>query len=236
MKTLKELLDEHHTIVSFDNGDIEILSGISETVNLEQGDILFQDHDLGDALYLVISGSIEMFTRFSENLDQTIMAVRAGGFVGAMALMDDAIRDINARAAEQTEVYKFDCGKLQSIITANDNLSSKLLRLFNAILSQRLRIVMNSLRQNLEWTIQVSGLASLDLSQLIINQVNIVIHLVNGHQLEGVIVKAEEQPSGVELFVKTSDNNLHFIPYHAIVSASLPLDVLKPNPDSSFGM
>jgi CRP-like cAMP-binding protein len=236
VKTLKELLDEHHTIASFDNGDIDILSGISKIVELEQGELLFQDQDSGDSVYLVISGSIDMFTRFNENLDQTIMTVRAGGFVGAMAMMDDEVRGINARAAEQTEVYKFDCGKLQLIIAANNSLSSKLLRLFNAILSQRLRIAMNSLRQNVEWTMQVSGLASLDISQLIVDQVNIVIHLVNGHQLAGVIVKAEEHPSGFELFVKTSDNNLHFIPYHAIVSASLPLDVMKSNPDSSFGM
>jgi CRP-like cAMP-binding protein len=236
VKTLKELLDEHHSIVTFDNGDIEILSGISEILKLEPDEILFHDNDPGDALYLVSSGSIDMFTRFNEDLAQTIMAVRTGGFVGAMALMDDEVRDINARAAEQTEVYKFDSGKLRSIITANDSLSSKLLRLFNAILSQRLRIAMNSLRQNMEWTIQVSGLASLDISQLIIDQVSVVIHLVNGHQLAGVIIKAEEHPAGFELFVKTNDNNLHFIPYHAIVSASLPLDLLKPTSDSSFGM
>jgi len=86
--------------VSFDNGDIEILSGISEIVKFEQDKILFQDQDLGDAIYLVISGSIDMFTRFNENLDQTVMAVRAGGFVGAMAIMDDEVRDISTRAAE----------------------------------------------------------------------------------------------------------------------------------------
>jgi CRP-like cAMP-binding protein len=236
VKTLKELLDEHHKIVSFDNGDIHILSRISETVELEKDELLFQEQDSGDSVCLVISGSIDMFTRSNADLDQTIMTVRAGGIVGAMAMMDDEVRGINARAAEQTEVYKFDCDRLQSIIAENDSLSSKLLRLFNVILSQRLRIVMNSLRQNVEWTMQVSGLASLDIRQLIVNQVNIAIHLVNGHQLEGVIIKAEEHPSGFELFVKTSDNNLHFIPYHAIVSASLPLDVIKSNPDSSFGM
>lgn len=236
MKTLKELLDKHQTIVSFDNGDIDILSAIYEIVALEQGELLFQEQDSGDSVYLVISGSIDMFSRFKEDLEQTIMTVRSGGFVGAMALMDDEVRSINARAVEQTEVYKFDCDKLQPIIAANDNLSSKLLRLFNVILSQRLRIAMNSLRQNVEWTMQVSGLASLDISQLIVNQVNIVIHLVNGHQLEGVIVKAEEHRSGFELFVKTDDNALHFVPYHAIVSASLPLDALKSSPDSSFGM
>jgi len=236
VKKLKELLDRHHTVVSFDNYDIEKLTGISAIVELEQGEFLFQDQDPGDSVYLVISGAIDMFARFNENLDQTIMSVRVGGFIGAMAIVGDEAREINARAAERSEVYRFEGEKLQSIISTNDTLSCKLLRLFSVILSQRLRIAMNSLKQNVEWTLQVSGLASLDISQLIVDQVNIVIHLINGQKLAGIIVKAEEHPSGFELFVKTSDNMLHFIPYHAIVSASLPASILKSNPDNSFGM
>ena len=50
VKTLKELLDEHHNIVSFDNNDIDLLSGISEIVELEQGELLFPDQDSGDSV------------------------------------------------------------------------------------------------------------------------------------------------------------------------------------------
>ena len=52
--------------MSFDNGDIDLLSGISEIVELEQGELLFLDQDSGVSVYLVISGSIDMFTRFVE--------------------------------------------------------------------------------------------------------------------------------------------------------------------------
>jgi len=83
---------------------------------------------------------------------------------------------------------------------------------------------------------QVSGLASLDVSQLIVDRVNIVIELVNGKQLEGIIMKAEKHPSGFELFVKTSEENIHFIPYHSIVSASVPLESIKATLNDSSGM
>ncbi len=235
MKELKKLLDEHHAVVSFDDGDIEMLVEIAEQVELEQGYILFREQDPGDSIYLVISGAVDLFTCFNENIDQTIMTVREGGFVGILAIIDDKIRDINARTAESTKAYRFDRDKLQSLLAEENSLGVKFFRLLNDLLGKRLRIAIDSLKQNLEWTMQVSGLASLDISQLIVDQVNIVIDLVNGKQIEGTIMKSEEKPPGFELFVKTSEGNVHFIPYHAIVSASIPLGSLKTNLNGSSG-
>jgi CRP-like cAMP-binding protein len=235
MKELKKLLDEHHAVVSFDDRDIEMLAEIAERVELEQGHILFREQDPGDSVYLLISGAVDLFTRFNENLDQTIMTVREGGFVGIMAIIDDKIRDINARTAESTKAYRFDRDKLLSLLAEEKSLGVKFFRLLNDLLGKRLRIAIDSLKQNLQWTMQVSGLASLDISQLIVDQVNIVIDLVNGKQLEGTIMKSEEHPSGFELFVKTSEGNVHFIPYHAIVSTSVPLGSLKTNLNGSSG-
>jgi CRP-like cAMP-binding protein len=236
MNELKELLDEHHAVVSFDDGDIEILAETAEQVELEPGDILFREQDPADSVYLVIFGAVNLYTCFNENIDQTIMTVRTGGFVGILAIIDDLVRDINARATEKTKVYKFDREKLQSLIAEDNNLGVKFLRLLNDLLGKRLHIAISSLRQNLEWTMQVSGLASLDVSQLIVDRVNIVIELVNGKQLEGIIMKAEKHPSGFELFVKTSEENIHFIPYHSIVSASVPLESIKATLNDSSGM
>ena len=67
-------------------------------------------------------------------------------------------------------------------------LGLKLLRLIADISSTRTRIVLNSLRQNLEWTMQVSGLASLDISQLIVDQVKIKIEMMNGKNITGTIM------------------------------------------------
>lgn len=231
MKELKELLDEHHAAASFDDEDIEMLAEIAERVEMDQGYILFRKQDHGDSVYLLISGAVDLFTSFNENIDQTIMTIRNGGFVGIMAIIDDEIYDINARTSESTKAYKFDRNKLLLLLAKKNSLGIKFFRLFNDLLGKRLRIAINSLQQNLEWTMQVSGLVSLDISQLIVDQVNIVIDLVNGKQLEGTIMKAEEHSPGFELFLKTSEGNIHFIPYHAIVSASIPL-----NFNSSSGM
>lgn len=236
MQRLKELLNTTKSIVSFNDDEIKILAGISDHDKLVHGQVLFRENDSGDSVYLVDCGAVEMYAHLGDNLEQTIMAVRSGGFVGALAMIEDEARGINARAAEDTAVYRFEGQKLQAMINQEHVLGVKLLRLINDILSKRLRIAMENLRQNLAWTTAVAGLANLDIRKLIANQVNVVIDLVNGKELNGIIMKAEEKPSGFELFVKTKDGSIHFIPYHAVVTASLPHYTIKTDPDESLSI
>lgn len=227
MEKLKQLLSEQHPLVSFDDSEIDKLIDITQHITIQEGQDLFFETDPGDSVYLLAEGAVDLFTCPKENIEQTLMTVKAGGFVGISAVVDQGARGVNARAAEATVAYKFDRNALNSLITDEGALSVKLLLLFSDLLGKRLRIAIDSLRQNLAWTLQVSGLASLDISQLIVDRVNIIIELVNGKQLSGLIMKAEEHPSGFELFLKTEDGRMHFIPYRAIVSASMPGDAIK---------
>jgi len=222
MADLKELFATHASVV-LEDSEAEVLSDISELGQYEKGEVLFEADDPGDSVYMVKSGAVNLYTIVNGDIEQTLLSVREGGFIGIMALIDDGARDINARIIEKAELYKFEKDSLSKIISDGKKLGLKLLRLIADITSTRTRIVLNSLRQNLEWTMQVSGLASLDISQLVIDQVKIKIEMMNGKNITGTIMKAEEHPQGYELFIKTSDGALHFIPYHAIASASFPL-------------
>jgi CRP-like cAMP-binding protein len=235
MPDLKELFAAHVSFV-FEDNEIETLSDIAEHVHYKKGELLFEADDPGDSVFMVGSGAVDLFTVINNDLEQTLLSVREGGFIGIVALIDDAARGINARVSERAELYKFDKERLSLIISDGGELGVKLLKIIADVTSTRTRIAVNSLRQNLEWTMQVSGLASLDISQLIVDQVNIKIDLVNGKDITGTIMKAEAHPQGYELFVKTSDGTLHFIPYHAIVSASFPLGAAGSGGSSIKGM
>ena len=222
MADLKELFATHVSLV-LEDSEVEILTAIAELGNYEKGEVLFVADDPGDSVYMVTSGAVDLYTIVNSDIEQTLLSVRKGGFIGIMALIDDGARDINARVSEKADLYKFEKDKLSHIISDGGELGLKLLRLIADIASTRTRFVLNSLRQNLEWTMQVSGLAALDISQLIVDQVRIKIEMMNGKNITGTIMKAEVHPQGYELFIKTNDGALHFIPYHAIASASFPL-------------
>jgi CRP-like cAMP-binding protein len=235
MTDLKELFATHVSLI-LEDSEVEILSAISALGHYEKGEVLFEADDPGDSVYMVRSGAVDLYTIVNSDIEQTLLSVREGGFIGVMALIDDGARDINARVSEKADLYKFEKDNLSNIISDGGKLGLKLLRLIADIASTRTRIVLNSLRQNLEWTMQVSGLAALDISQLVIDRVKIKIEMMNGKNITGTIMKAEEHPQGYELFIKTSDGVLHFIPYHSIASASFPLGDIDNNSGRIKGM
>ena len=233
MPELKQMLAVHLSMLSFDEDEITMLAEIAELVEFQEGEILFRETDPGDSIYLVATGAVDLYTCLKGGVEQNLMTVRQSGFVGALALIDDGARDVNARATEVSSIYRFDGQALNSLSAKHHGLGIKLLRFVSDLLSKRMRLMIASLKQNLEWTLQVSGLATLDISQLIIDQATIKIELINGKELFGTIIKAEERQSGFELFLATNERTVHFIPYHAIVSASLPSDAIKTNLDES---
>ena len=233
MPELKQMLAVHLSMLSFDEDEITMLAKIAELVEFQEGEILFRETDPGDSIYLVATGAVDIYTCLKGGVEQNLMTVRQSGFVGALALIDDGARDVNARATEVSSIYRFDGQALNSLSAKHHGLGIKLLRFVSDLLSKRMRLMIASLKQNLEWTLQVSGLATLDISQLIIDQATIKIELINGKELFGTIIKAEERQSGFELFLATNERTVHFIPYHAIVSASLPSDAIKTNLDES---
>ena len=235
MTDLRELFATHLS-VKFDDSEVDILAEIAQRGQYEEGHLLFKEADPGDSIFLVGSGAVDLYTIVEGTMEQTLLSVREGGFIGILALLEDASRDINARVSESAELYRFEKDKLTQLISDGGPIGLKILRMAAEIAANRTRIVLASLRQNLEWTLQVSGLAALDISQLIVDQVDIRIEMMNGKHLTGTIMKAEERPHGFEIYVKTGDGTVHFIPYHAIASASFPLDKVSGETGGIKGM
>jgi len=232
MREIQQLLSEHTIFASFNADEIQQLAAIAEKVEFAAGEGIFNEDDPGDTMYLVAFGAVDLFAYLADNIEQTILTVRAGGVVGALSLIDQGPRPINARAAEMTKAYAFQREALNTLIGTQPDLGLKIYQLLSNLLGQRLRVAIANLRQNIEWTLQVSGVATLDIRQLITDRVEISIELVNGNQITGTILKAEAHQTGFELFLTTPEGTIHFIPYHAIVSASLPKGAIKAGSDS----
>ena len=107
MSDLKELFAMHSSVV-IDDGEVEVLSEISVLEQYEEGKVLFEADDPGDSVFMVRSGAVDLYTIVNSDIEQTLLSVREGGFVGIMALIHDGARDINARVSEKAELYKFD--------------------------------------------------------------------------------------------------------------------------------
>jgi CRP/FNR family transcriptional regulator, cyclic AMP receptor protein len=84
------------------------LAEVVDLVKLGGGETLFRAGDLGESLFLVRSGEIELYVR--DNAGQKIILdiTRAGDFFGEIALLDAGARTASAIALTDTELIELD--------------------------------------------------------------------------------------------------------------------------------
>jgi len=70
------------------------------------GEIIFDQGEEGQALYLMTSGSV-VITRTQDNSAQVVAEVGPGSFFGDLALLDNSPRNAQARARDNCEVAVF---------------------------------------------------------------------------------------------------------------------------------
>ena len=83
-------------------------------LSLAAGDVLFREGDTGAAMYLVMSGIIEIYTtRAGENV--TIRTFMPGSYFGELSLIGQPTRSASARAIEDTVLLEVDGAALGQI-------------------------------------------------------------------------------------------------------------------------
>ena len=98
------------------------------------GEIIFREGDVGDALYVIQSGKINI-TKKAASGELVIATLQSGEIFGDMALFDKLPRSATARASGNAKILTIDKKKLFSTISRDPTLVFKLLE----SMSQRIR-------------------------------------------------------------------------------------------------
>ena len=111
--------------------DFSILDQLgARYVRFDAGEKVFLQDEIGDAMYMVRAGRIDVIT-----YGMVLENVRAGGIFGEMALIDEGVRSAAAIAAEPTEVVAIDKPTFLAIVRNDPQFA---LRVMN-LLATRLR-------------------------------------------------------------------------------------------------
>jgi CRP/FNR family cyclic AMP-dependent transcriptional regulator len=107
-------------------------AGPAVKVSLQPGETLFKEGDLGDALYIVSSGTV----RIIHGEDVIYEDVQAGGILGEMAIVDEgARRSASAVAMTYAELIKMDGSQFVTLIMSAPNFALMVMR----VMARRLR-------------------------------------------------------------------------------------------------
>jgi diguanylate cyclase (GGDEF)-like protein len=131
---LRELA-EQDTEANLGHNQLERLAQVAEVRVFAPGEVLFYEGDPSDAVYLIVSGDVDIAQRGMEN--RQMMARGYSEFVGEMGVIEARPRSATARARGEVQTLRFTKDAFLELINTAPFLVWKLMRNISARLRQR---------------------------------------------------------------------------------------------------
>jgi CRP-like cAMP-binding protein len=112
------------------------------------GDIIFSEGDIGTEMYILQSGSVELFKQIAGET-RVLATMDKGDFIGEMSVLEDLPRTASARAKTDVELVKINGAMFDTMLKSNTEIAVRMMRK----LSRRLREVTAMLEDALGRTV-----------------------------------------------------------------------------------
>ena len=123
--------------------DLEQLFQMAETVSIPAGQLVLQEGDSGDSLFVVLDGELEVTKRHGRQ--EVLLAVyTAGQFFGEMALLEQAPRSASVRTLRESRLLLISQAAFQTLLSCSPSAPLKILH----TVTSRLRSTESMLIQN----------------------------------------------------------------------------------------
>ena len=182
-----------------------------------QGDIVFKEGDEGDSLWLVQSGSVEIFKLIRGDVDRVLGTVTTGELFGEMTFIDGSKRSASARAIEASHLLTLSRPAFNKLAENHPDVAAATFAALAAILAERLRHSNESYKESVANYLETAGLAPLHLHRMVESLKLVTLHLQNGTSVTGRLLDFENQPWGWAMFIKDDKDKVSLVPYPAIM-------------------
>lgn len=104
------------------------------------GEVVFQEGDIGRALFVLETGAVELTLPFAGE-SRVLYQVKPGEFFGEMALLESLPRTATATATEKSHLHLLYKSKLDALLSAEPRIGVTIMSHLARLLSSRLRRV-----------------------------------------------------------------------------------------------
>lgn len=142
---------------------LELIGSICEERHYQTGDIVFAENTVGDELYVIANGEVEIqvdpalvgVASEKSSGQRTIAILRRGQSFGEVALVDEGRRSASARCAQHdTHLIIIPRDKLMLLCDTYPQLGYRLMRNLAADLAMKIRTTDLQVREQLYWSHQ----------------------------------------------------------------------------------
>src|SRR6266550_5739262 len=96
--------------------ELEHLAEDVDQVNFKAGDTIFNEHDLGDGLYVVETGSVRIWVLDEDVSAVTLAELKPGQFFGELAVLDRGERSSSATAITDAHLHRLSSDDFQQFL------------------------------------------------------------------------------------------------------------------------
>src|SRR6266478_3358524 len=97
--------------------ELEHLAEEIDQVNYKAGETIFNEHDRGDALYILEEGNVRIWVYDEDVKDVTLAELKPGDFFGELAVLDRGERSSSATAVTDIHLHRLSSDDFQQFLT-----------------------------------------------------------------------------------------------------------------------
>lgn len=133
-----EKIKELPLLSEFTESELGAFADLADARTFAEGDVVVKQDAPGDAMFLIVTGSVKVIHRSS--LRQVELAqLGRGDFFGEIALVDEGPRSADVIATEASELLSVSQGTIRALAGVYPSASFKLLIAVGRVLVERLR-------------------------------------------------------------------------------------------------
>jgi SulP family sulfate permease len=132
-------LGEFELFKELPEGSLGFLAEVIEERSVKAGEAVFRGGDIGDHLYLIRRGRVEIHLPLEGGRRRHLATYSRQGFFGDMAFLDRGVRSADAVAAKETDLYALSRAKFDALSHRHPSLGAVYFARLARLLSQRLR-------------------------------------------------------------------------------------------------
>jgi len=114
---------------------MEVISKIIFINTYAKGEVIFQEGEKGDSLYIVLKGQVKVCLYDEDGREYILAAIGKDGFFGELALIDELPRSANVITLEDSELLIIRRNDFTRLLMENPTITIAILK----VLSRRLR-------------------------------------------------------------------------------------------------
>lgn len=121
-----------------DSKAASIISGYFEQISIAQDEVLFEQGQSGDSMYLILGGAISIVINLPGGRSLTVRTMRAGSILGEMAVYTGSPRSASAHAVQDCVLFRLSVDSYHQLVASNPSEAGQFSSYIVRLMAERL--------------------------------------------------------------------------------------------------